>query len=656
MNLSVRTKILSAFLVVFGLFLGVLGYGLLTMRQVSTQLIDLQQRYVRLTKVVSRMELQQTMLEHYDLDRLFRDRQRMSSVTTGVLAYHANEISESIQECQSLLDSAANDAIFADPRPVVSLQRSLTALADAYFGYDAAMKLMLAAAQEDNVERARELAGQQRTRALEVGKAIKGFSARLDESIGEAMQVARSSLERAQLAGGGLTAVSVVLGLSMMFLSNRVLRPISRLTEGVKRVSEGAYDSRVEIPSEDEIGVLAREFNAMASTLEEREGRLGRQRRELEQAYAALQRTNADLRALSLYNANILNSISVGLLAGDRAGLLTTANPRARAILGLSDEDLGTLSIAELPGLELGPVVRRVLESGRTVRRDGVPLRGAEPPGEAATLLDCTAVPLTADDGAVEGVILLVEDVTERTAIRQRLLLSERLALIGKMSAQVTHEIRNPLNALGLNAELLEEELSDLEPEKVAEARTLLASISREIDRLTEITEQYLSLARLPRPRLAREDVGGIVSSLASFMAEEAARREIGLTVEVEAELPPILLDESQLRQALLNIIRNSLDASASGGEVSIKAARRGGGVEIAVTDRGPGMDPAQLGRIFDPFYSTKQRGTGLGLPITQQIIEEHRGRITCESQEGEGTTFRIWLPAGVDSLPAQVA
>ncbi len=220
---------------------------------------------------------------------------------------------------------------------------------------------------------------------------------------------------------------------------------------------------------------------------------------------------------------------------------------------------------------------------------------------------------------------------------------AERLAAIGSVTAQITHEIRNPLSSIGLNAELLAEEIP-ADDERGAEARRLLGSIAREVDRLAEITEEYLRFARLPAPERAPEDVAALVDDLVAFVRPELAAAGIEVRLAVEPGLVASV-DEGQLRQALLNLVRNAREAMGGAGILTLSARRAGDGVELVVADTGPGIARAELARIFDPFFTTKKRGTGLGLTLTQQIVAAHGGTIELSSAPGAGTTFTVRLP-----------
>jgi len=292
---------------------------------------------------------------------------------------------------------------------------------------------------------------------------------------------------------------------------------------------------------------------------------------------------------------------------------------------------LGLLTL--LVGIMTSLYARRVLAplSAVTARAKAV-ARGDLTPHEVVATNDEIGELATTFEGMVAAI----------QRARAELVQAERLATIGKMAAHVTHEIRNPLSSIGLNVELLEEEVAATgEKEPMA----LVAAIKSEVDRLSRIAEQYLSVARRPRPRLERERVDDLVRELYAFIKPELDRAGVTARLEVDDDLPEVDLDESQLRQALLNLIRNAREAMPKGGEIVVSVARRGDTVEIRVDDGGGGVPEDLRASIFDPFFTTKQRGTGLGLAVTREIVEAHRGTIHCEPRAEGGTRFRIVLP-----------
>ena len=220
---------------------------------------------------------------------------------------------------------------------------------------------------------------------------------------------------------------------------------------------------------------------------------------------------------------------------------------------------------------------------------------------------------------------------------------NERLAAIGKMAAHVTHEIRNPLSSISLNIELLDEELRGQDVGK--ESHELLASITREVERLGSLSEEYLRLARIPSPRLDSEDLVGLVNDVAKFCRPEIERAGCVLAVTVPEDLPSVHFDEAQIRQAILNLLRNAREAMPAGGTVELDVLPEGMSVAVCVSDRGGGIPEEIRDRVFDPFFSTKGEGTGLGLAITKRIVEAHGGSLECAGREGGGTTFHLSLP-----------
>lgn len=272
---------------------------------------------------------------------------------------------------------------------------------------------------------------------------------------------------------------------------------------------------------------------------------------------------------------------------------------------------------------------------------------------------DLTPRPVVATNDEIGELAATFESMVSAIArANAELLASERLAAIGKMAAQVTHEVRNPLSSLALNVELLEEELGGGQ----GEASALLESIKLEVERLTLLTEKYLSLARRSRPDFQEEDLATVVRDAVTSSQAELEAHEIRTQLSIEPGLPSVCLDETQMRQVLLNLIRNAREAMVGGGElhVGVRALSPPEPVErleISVADSGGGMDEETREHLFEPFFTTKRNGTGLGLAITQEIVEAHGGKIRCERREPSGTRFVIELPVrqalGSEQQPA---
>jgi len=247
--------------------------------------------------------------------------------------------------------------------------------------------------------------------------------------------------------------------------------------------------------------------------------------------------------------------------------------------------------------------------------------------------------------GKYWGTVLTSHDITERKKLEQQLLHSERLATIGEMSAKVAHEIRNPLSSISLNTELLYDEISNDNGDKKSDAENLIQSILNEVDTLTEITDEYLRFARFPRLETKPASINNVLIELSKFFNKERLQRGITLKENYASDLPIILLDTNQIKQAFLNILKNSFEAMPEGGKVSISTRLKGDNIEVNITDTGQGISKDDIQSVFDPFYSAKVNGTGLGLALTMKTVEGHGGDIICKSTIDKGTTMVISFP-----------
>jgi signal transduction histidine kinase len=226
-----------------------------------------------------------------------------------------------------------------------------------------------------------------------------------------------------------------------------------------------------------------------------------------------------------------------------------------------------------------------------------------------------------------------------------QLLESERFATVGRMAAQMAHEIKNPLSSISLNTELLGDELNVNGRKSSAEARQLIDSILSEIDLLSQTLDEYLQFARFPKLERRQISLSELCGQLNQLLREEATSRGIRLECSVPSTLPQICADPRLLHQGLLNLIRNAFEAIGQNGRVRLDAACENGDIRLVVADTGPGVKSEHLPMLFEPFFTTKPKGTGLGLPLTRHIIYEHGGSISYESTGATGACFVITLP-----------
>lgn len=239
----------------------------------------------------------------------------------------------------------------------------------------------------------------------------------------------------------------------------------------------------------------------------------------------------------------------------------------------------------------------------------------------------------------------MVEKLRQHRELEERLREAERLSAVGKLASGIAHEIRNPLNFMNLSIDHILNRLGSGRPEGTAEALALMANIKAEIHRLNTMIENFLTVGKPLTLSKSEIDLSVLIQDVIGLAQQKAV--EQGITIEVADEAPVARLqaDPMQIKACLMNVVLNAIQAMPAGGRLRITAAAGSGTADITVSDTGPGISEENLNRIFNPYFTTKKLGIGLGLAITKKVVEEHRGRITVRSRPNEGTDVVISLP-----------
>ena len=242
-----------------------------------------------------------------------------------------------------------------------------------------------------------------------------------------------------------------------------------------------------------------------------------------------------------------------------------------------------------------------------------------------------------------------VRKAIEKTKnLEKRAINSERLAFIGTLAGGLAHEIKNPLSTLNINLQLLKEELESMTGENSKRVYMKTQVLQKEVQRLEQILNDFLRFARGQKLELKDHDMNEILDEVADFVTPEIKQKKILILKSYDADLPQCHLDSNLIKQAILNIIINAEQAMENGGELMIRTSKDKKYIQIDITDTGPGIPKDIIGKIFQAYFSTKKTGTGLGLPTAKRIIEDHRGTISVQSEEGKGTNFSITLPTNL--------
>ena len=242
-----------------------------------------------------------------------------------------------------------------------------------------------------------------------------------------------------------------------------------------------------------------------------------------------------------------------------------------------------------------------------------------------------------------------VRKAIEKTKnLEKRAINSERLAFIGTLAGGLAHEIKNPLSTLNINLQLLQEELESMTGENSKRVYMKTQVLQKEVQRLEQILNDFLRFARGQKLELKDHDINEILDEVADFVTPEIKQKKILILKSYDADLPQCHLDSNLIKQAILNIIINAEQAMENGGELMIRTSKDKKYIQIDITDTGPGIPKDIIDKIFQAYFSTKKTGTGLGLPTAKRIIEDHRGTISVQSEEGKGTNFSIKLPTNL--------
>jgi len=372
-------------------------------------------------------------------------------------------------------------------------------------------------------------------------------------------------------------------------------------------------------------------------------------RRFVERALAKLPRLNEDqmrslLYALAEENGRMdaaLDSMLDGIVVCDQGHLPIIYNKSAERMLRLGSPDPAERALwLSVDDEDLAEFLRETLEGEDTVldREFGLESAGS------TRLLAVSVSPLVSR-GRIEGAIVHLVDITDKRRKEAQLRRAESLASLTTLAAGVAHEIKNPLGSISIHMQLIRRALQGKDEVESSAIERHLGIVDEEIDRLNKIVVDFLFAVRPMDVHLREGDPGALVDETAEIMRPEAEAAGIEIEARKGEDLPLVLLDDRLMKQALLNLVKNALAAMPGGGRLVLSAERREDEVLVSVEDNGSGIAEENLPKIFEPYFTTKENGTGLGLTITFKIVKEHGGEITVKSRPGQGSTFTIALP-----------
>jgi signal transduction histidine kinase len=449
-----------------------------------------------------------------------------------------------------------------------------------------------------------------------------------DIRIGMSSALIRDEISPSLKKAGYYALGSVLLSTFLAFLVTRVsLAPIDRISAQLDRISAGEFDVEP-VERTDELGKVSEKIVG-----------IGKQLRDVREIFSTL-RENLD---------QVMGGLEDGLLLFNSEGRAVLVSPSVEKFLRGRAAELRGRRVSEI--FPAGHAIRNVLR----IKEDEIePVEGAElvyEAGPGPTRIGLSAQVIR-EHGARMGTLVTLRDVESIERIGNQLQVSERLAALGRVTAGVAHEVKNPLNSMRLWLEVLKANMpTDPEPQQAVKM------LDSEIDRLDRAVKTFLNFTKPVEMKLEETDIRPVLQDVINAARPSILRAGAELRVDLPSEFPSLLIDQQLIHQAVLNLLLNASEFTPPGGRITLALRRSGETAIISVADSGKGISAEDQKKIFQLFFTTRPGGSGIGLANTFRFVQLHNGQIEFESEVGRGTTFRVELPLAhsVDMIPGKV-
>lgn len=429
-----------------------------------------------------------------------------------------------------------------------------------------------------------------------------------------------------------ITTTGVII--AVFLIANSITNPVKQLVQGAKSIAGGDLTKRIAVKRKDEIGMLANEFNKMTARLEESYSGL---EQKINERTAKLKESEEKYR-------ESINSANDAIFTLDiNTARIIDSNKKAEALSGYSKSELCKLkawdmySIQDRPRLE--KLWTQVKEAGSDTLHD---INHKKKDGSITPISISASV---IEYGNCKYIQNICSDISERKRLEEQLVRTERLAAIGELAAEVAHEINNPLGGLQNFVKMIERE-----PANVQQTKEFTELIQEGLKRIEVIVKRLTTFSKPHVLNMSYHDLNNIIESSLIFMEHRMENEKISLQKKLALKLPEVYVDFDNISQVVINLLANAFDSMPDGGQLLIESGfcnEHDSYVQFSISDTGYGINKGEVDKIFDPFYTTKDKGKGIGigLAISKRIIEDHGGNIRVECSSGEGTTFTVYIP-----------
>ena len=446
------------------------------------------------------------------------------------------------------------------------------------------------------------------------------------------LRVLKRPLTGAYLSFFLMLTLMIMVGATWMglYLAKRITRPVQMLAAAAREIGAGHLDRRLEPETADEFGSLVEAFNSMASEL-------AASREKLERSAGDLERKHREVEERRRYIETVLQRIATGVISVDASGLVTTVNASAARLLGLGPGAAGRPVQVVLGRPDLAALLA-LLQNVARARTDLPAQEIALVRDEREIHLAAVASALHGESGAPEGAVLVFDDVTP-------LIRSQKVAAWREVARRLAHEIKNPLTPIQLSAERLRRHFGSAPPATQALVAECTSAIVAEVESLKALVDEFSQFARMPAPRTMPADLHALLDETLSLY--DGLFSHVRLERRYDPTVPRVRLDQEQIKRVVVNLVDNAVEATGRRGVISLETQhdRTHGLARLIVADDGPGIPPADRDKLFMPYYSTKRRGSVLGLAIVRRIVAEHGGTIEVGDNTPTGARFTIELP-----------